>query len=63
MTCRFFSGSIGDGIDLGVVGVDPAEADRRGGRARVKGGGASVIGGKRAFSDASCAAAECNVNV
>lgn len=63
VTCRFFSGSFGEGIDLGVVGVDPGEADRRGGRARVKGGGASVIGGRRAFSAASCADAECNVNV
>lgn len=52
MTCRFFSGSRGEGIDLGVVGV-PGEEDLRGGRARVKGGGARDIGGSLAFSDPS----------
>lgn len=51
VTWRFFSGNIGDGSDLGVVGVvEPGDEDLDGGGAKVSGGGARVIGGSRAFS-------------
>ena len=62
-TWRFFSGTKGEGNDLGVVGVDPGEVDRDGGGAKVKGGGARVIGGSLAFSAPNCAAAEWSVKV
>lgn len=64
VTWRFFSGNIGDGIDLGVVGVvAPGVVDLVGGGPNVRGGGARDIGGRRAFSAPSWAAAECNVRV
>lgn len=64
VTCRFFSGNTGDGIDFGVVGVvGLGEEVRSGGRARVNGGGASVNGGSLAFSAPSWAWAECSVSV
>lgn len=50
VTCRFFSGSVGDGRDLGVVGVEAGDVDLDGGGAKLKGGGARVIGGSLAFS-------------
>lgn len=56
--CRFFSGNIGEGIDLGVVGVEPGDELLKGGGPRVKGGGARDIGGNLAFSAPSWAAAE-----
>lgn len=62
--CKFFSGSTGEAIDLGVLGeVDPGVIDLTGGKARVRGGGARVMGGRRAFSEPSWAAAECRVRV
>lgn len=59
VTCKFFSGIIGDGNDLGVVGdMEPGEVVLVGGGAKVRGGGANDIGGNLAFSDPSCATAE-----
>lgn len=55
--CKFFSGSIGDGIDLVEGDGGPSDpAMDFWGRARVK-------GGSRAFSAPSCEAAECSVKV
>lgn len=57
----FFSGSIGEGRDLGVVGV-PGELALDGGSARVNGGGAKYTG-SLAFSAPNADAAECRVRV
>lgn len=61
---KFLSGNIGDGNDLGVAGVlQLGIVVLMGGRESVKGGGARDIGGSRAFSAPSWAAAECRVSV
>lgn len=62
--CIFFSGNKGDGTDFGVLDdVGVGDEARSGIGAKDIGGGARAIGGRRAFSAASCAAAEWSVKV